>query len=364
VRLRVLHVLNELRPSGAEVMLRVAAGEWAKYDVVADIVSLGDSVGDYAKELSDAGYGIKHVPYRGLKLAFLLQLIKCFSRYDVIHIHTERGNARIALAGILAGKRVLRTVHNAFDYPGFQRFARIVLRNIISRLGVVHVSIGKTVGEVEGRYLLNQTVCVPNWFDVARYRPPSSAERAESRRALGIRENSLVLLVVGNCSAIKNHSALFDALSNWGDVRDYLVLHVGSGEDEVKERALCQHMGVAKSVSFLGKVSNPLFAYQAADAYVMLSTKEGFSIAALEAIASGLPCIFSDVHGLRDLKDAFNESCLWVDLNRASIVDGLNRLLDQIPQKKIHALKNSERCMEMFGPEVGVKKYYEIYSDF
>ncbi len=61
--MRILHVLNELRPSGAETMLRAAAASWRQHGFTGEILSTGEVAGAYADALRLAGYRIHHLPF-------------------------------------------------------------------------------------------------------------------------------------------------------------------------------------------------------------------------------------------------------------------------------------------------------------
>ena len=71
VTIRVLHVLNTLRQSGAEIMLKSAAPLWAEHGVSCEIVAIGEEPGPFAPELAEAGYPIHWIadPTGELELA-------------------------------------------------------------------------------------------------------------------------------------------------------------------------------------------------------------------------------------------------------------------------------------------------------
>lgn len=359
--IRVLHILNELKPSGAEVMLKVAANIWSEFDIKADILSTGIHAGPYAQTLGDAGYGILHLPFRKNSPAFCMRLRKIIQSYDIVHLHTENGNFTIGMLVRLSGKPLIRTVHNAFDYRGLMRVIRGFQRSLLRWCGVVHVSIGATVNSVERGVLWNRSRLVPNWYDADKFNQPTSEERQVARGQLHIPCNTVVLAVVGNCSEIKNHSALFEAIAHKRHA-DVLVLHVGTGTHEELEKSLCKDLGIESAVRFMGRLDNPKTVLQCADIYVMPSLKEGFSIAALEAVGMGIPCIFSDVHGLRDLKDMFEKSCIWEPPTRNGMEQALENMLLKLDTFKAAATQGMIRCREEFGARNGVKRYAEIYS--
>jgi glycosyltransferase involved in cell wall biosynthesis len=359
--IRVLHILNELKPSGAEVMLAAAAGHWREYGVHPEILSTGAQVGVFSTNLRQSGYDVLHIPFKKYSLRFCLKLNAAVEKFDVIHLHTENGNFMIGLICRLSGKRVIRTIHNAFDYKGLMRIIRCVQRRILSILGVLHVSIGATVQTVEHQVLRNKTYLVPNWYDADKYEIVDPLSRGNSRKFFGIEDDAIVIAVVGNCSDIKNHSALYIAVSEMRQ-KNVRILHVGSGGCEEDEKDQCHDLGLSNSVSFLGRLDSPLRVLQAADLFAMPSLKEGFSIAALEAIGVGLPCAFSDVHGLRDLKTFFEKSCGWGEADSEGLRFVLETMIQNLAAYKIAARQNAVKCRDQFGVDAGIRRYTALYK--
>jgi glycosyltransferase involved in cell wall biosynthesis len=80
-----------------------------------------------------------------------------------------------------------------------------------------------------------------------------------------------------------------------------VYFHLGSEEAHKPERALAAELGISGQVRFIGSHPDPRYFHWAADVFVMPSLYEGLGIAALEAIAAGVPAILSRVDGLSDI---------------------------------------------------------------
>lgn len=363
--MKVLHVLNELRPSGAEVMLWVATPYWQKMDIQAEILSTGEVPGSYAPILENVGYPIHHLPYSH-SVSFLRAFYKLLQsgKYDIVHLHAERANFWLALLAQLAGiPRVVRTIHNVFPWKGIRGLERRIQRWILHKLGVLHVSIGSSVKATEWEYFRNPTVYVPNWYDSDKFIPPSADKRSQARTSFEIEEDTFVLVSVGNCSRIKNHTAILQALKSISERIKFLYIHIGQEEQGEPERKLSEELGIANCVRFLGFVEEILPILYAADVYLMPSLHEGFSIAAIEAMATGMPVVLADVPGLRDLKQV-TDKVRWVEPEPDSIAQALlslSNLLPKVRQQMGLNLHNS--VYERFGVEQGVRKYVAIYRN-
>src|SRR5262249_51085745 len=129
-RIRVLHILNELRYSGAEIMLASAAPWFLNEEMEATILSTGDKIGAFAGELRGCGYGIEHIPFEK-RFSFLVKIRRLIQRgrFDIVHIHCERAYPIYAAAAWHVAPAV-RTVHHLFDFRGLLRFRKILERAV------------------------------------------------------------------------------------------------------------------------------------------------------------------------------------------------------------------------------------------
>ncbi len=139
---------------------------------------------------------------------------------------------------------------------------------------------------------------VPNGVDTTRFVPCDPAERPALRQRLSLPDGPIVLFA-GRLAAEKRVNHL---VSVWPAVRaahpEATLLILGTGEEEARLKA----QGGA-GVIFGGGVHDVIPYLQAADLFVLPSIAEGFSVAMLEAMASGLTALLTDVGGARDAID-------------------------------------------------------------
>ena len=358
---RVLHILMELRPSGAEVMLRIAAPFWFIQSNSHAILATGSSEGSYAACLRAAGFEVFHVPFRK-KIKFFREVCALIrrGRFDAVHIHTEQANVFYGIAARLAGvNRIVHTIHNVFPFTGSLRLVRIAMRQGLKLLGATPVAVGSSVAANEEQNLWNRTVVIPNWYDASVFRPPSPEERAAARKSHGITDGRPVIATLGNCNQWKNHPLLFHALKLLLERNaDWFYLHAGGEDEHRSERQLAADLGVLEHCSFLGPTGDPRSVLWAADIFVMPSLREGFSIAAIEAAACGLPFVLSDVPGLRDLKATMSDG-LWVPLEPAAFADAIEAIYSRFPAG---SAGNASSARTVFGAELGAKAYHALYA--
>ncbi len=145
---------------------------------------------------------------------------------------------------------------------------------------------------------------IPNGIDPSDLRPVGDLEQL--RREFAAPEEQLVLLV-GRLVYEKGFQLALDALpaviEHVGGVR-FLVAGSGTHEHELKDQA--QRLGLDAHGSFLGWIGDDALhsLYRIADLCVVPSIYEPFGLVALEAMASGCPCIVADTGGLREVVPA------------------------------------------------------------
>jgi glycosyltransferase involved in cell wall biosynthesis len=299
---RLLHILNSIEFSGAETMLAASAGDFAAEGFEVVCLSTGAAVGPYAPVLREHGVGVEHIPYRGSP-AFWWDVYRYLrrSRFEVVHVHSERGTFRYGLAARLAGAHVIvRTVHSVFTPTGWRAVARGALRRLAVRWpGVEFVFIGESVADNERARFGTKGRTITNFVDERRFFPAGDKQRSEARERLGVPESEFAVAVVGSCLPVKQHSDVIEALALIG--APVWCLHAGSGPLEDAETARAAELGIRDRVRFLGSVEDVRAVYIASDCLVMPSEHEGLGMAVIEAAACGVPTIAFDVSGLRDI---------------------------------------------------------------
>lgn len=360
--IKVLHILGELRPSGMEVMLRNSAHHWFSKGLKVDVLSTGDVEGVFAPELESAGYQVFHIPF-SKSIGFFWSVFKLIREedYDVVHVHTERANFYLSLLAWLSGRRrVVRTVHSVFKYSGGKRYIRVLQRWLLRRLGISFVSVSSSVSANERTRLRNPTMVINNWIDVTAFTPPSPEQREEIRSAFKISAETFVIGTVGNCSPVKNHALLINALAELKRNIDWLYLHVGCEDKAKQERQLAKELGISEKIHFLGCQSEVWRYLQACDVFVMPSLVEGLSIACAEALATGLPALINDVPGLWDFSGFPGVRFFNGDV--ASLVESLQLVYEMPQEERMNfGLMNAQMARERFNPSGPVQQYVALY---
>jgi glycosyltransferase involved in cell wall biosynthesis/GT2 family glycosyltransferase len=357
---KVVHVLGAIRRSGAELMLANGEELFRSLGFRSHIVSVAtDAESEIAREIIKAGIPVEHIGSR-VRWRTVAPFLRALRRIRpaIVHVHLEGFSLAWLAVARLARLPTIRTVHSTFEFRGWLRIRKSIERQVARCIGVRFVAVSPSVQANEAIRFRNPTTLIDNWFDDRRFRPPSEIERTRARDRLAISSADFVISVVGNCSVVKNHHELLRALALLpGDVQPVL-LHVGQGELTQDEMALVAELRAESRVRFLGSMTDVQPVLYASDVFVMPSLYEGMGIAALEAMAVGVPSIVCDVPGLRDLA-ALSPAVRTVAPEARSIASELVEIAARRPT--VPDLSLAAAARSRFGRERGVRSYVALY---
>jgi len=276
--------------------------------------------GPWVAELEEAG--IRHIalrsstrgmdPLADIRAARELWQILKRERFDVLHTHNPKPGLYGRVLGRLSGVPVVvNTVHGLYatpDDPAIKRAIVYGLEAMASRF-----SDAELVQSPEDLRLLrrwrisprDKTTLLGNGVDLARFNPSrfDDDDRARVRALLGVSDHEIVVGMVGRLVLEKGYLELFEAAKRIG--HRYVVLAIGPHDPE-KADALPDAVvsdAITAGVRFLGMRDDVDELYAAMDIFVLPSHREGFPRAAMEAAASGLPVIATDIRGCRQVVD-------------------------------------------------------------
>lgn len=359
--MKVLHILNELRPSGAEVMLEKAAPVWHGLGCDLYILALADSPGPYAEPLARAGWQVTHLCRSKGIPALIRSLIRRIGeiRPDLIHFHQEGISLPLAFASWMAGIPMVRTVHNNFPFSGALRWRKTLERTLCRWMGCQYIAISSSVQANELKRFRNPSELCWNWFDSRSFRPPSPEEKIQARERLGIPRGQIALVSVGNGSDTKNYKVVVQSLALLKN-SDLHYYQVGNPHPQSVDMDAAREAGVESQVTFVGPRTDIADWLWACDIFVMPSIFEGYGLAAVEAMASGCDCLFADCPGLADFK-SLNLAATWVEPDTKAFPMALDQLL-QKPTPPERLLSSSYHACELFDTTRRSQSYHRMWE--
>ncbi len=154
--------------------------------------------------------------------------------------------------------------------------------------------------EVQCHYPAAIVTCLPNGVDTQHFRPdPQIRDRV--RNDVNVRPDDVVAIFVGGDWDRKGLGVAIEAVARARGVGAPVSLWVVGEGDRTRFEKQARRYDVAGAVTFWGFATDPSHLYQGADVYVGPSSYETFSLAMLEAAASGLPVVTTDVGIAREL---------------------------------------------------------------
>jgi glycosyltransferase involved in cell wall biosynthesis len=198
---------------------------------------------------------------------------------------------------------------------------------------------------------------IHNGVDTESFAPGARVEQARALRAQrGIAEERLLAVFVGSEWERKGLEPLIRALAA-SPAWDLVV--AGSG-DRPRYQALADSLGVGERVHWLGVLGDVQLAYALADAFVLPSSYETFSLVTFEAAASGLPLLASPVSGVRELVRE-GENGFLIDREPSNIAARLNQLgADALLRERLGA--GARESALAYSWDSMVQKHHELYA--
>ena len=183
--MKVLHILDEILYSGAEVMLKNSAHLFIKKNIELHALSTGRNIGVYSSKFVEVDFKIHHIPFRKT-IFFFIDIYRLLKKenFDLIHIHTERANFWLSLLANFSGvEKIVRTVHSPHTFKGYLKLKRKMQRYISSHfLGVKFISINSSVQQIERKFFDNDSIVIKNWINDLNFLPAQNEEEKLTAR--------------------------------------------------------------------------------------------------------------------------------------------------------------------------------------
>jgi glycosyltransferase involved in cell wall biosynthesis len=325
--------------------------------------------------------GIAHHPLRhatravavGHDAAASVELYRLFRRLrpDIVHTH----NPKPGVYGRLAARAarvplVVNTQHGLYAQPT-DRLARRAPVYALERLAAAcsHVELVQNSEDLETLARLGvpreKLRLLGNGIDLDRFRPQPPEVRKEVRAELGIDDDRVVVGAVGRLVWEKGYAELFTAARRLLARRSDLAVVVAGPFDADKGDPLTPAdvaAAEAAGVRFLGLRADPERLYAAFDLYVLASHREGFPRSAMEAAASGLPVVATDVRGCWEVVDHERTGLLVPARHPAALEAAIDRLASDFAARWRFGQAGAAKARAEFDQERVIARTLDAYA--
>ncbi|MEW1721509.1 glycosyltransferase [Streptomyces sp. NPDC093109] len=342
--MKVLHIITGLGIGGAEQQLRLLLRE---LPTDGDVITLTNP-GAVADGIVADGGSVRNLAMTGNRdlgaLPRLSRLVRQ-GRYDLVHTHLYRACLYGRFAARMAGVRtIVATEHSLGEAQIEGRPLTPGARALYlagERVGSATVAVSATVARRLERWGVrrDRIHVVPNGIEAGRFAFDPAARRA-ARAHLGLPADAFVAGGVGRLTAGKRFDRLVRAVARLPEAR---LLLVGEGPERARLLRLAEELGAADRVLLYGACEDPprkdprgdsrkagavgLPALLAAmDVAVSTSHDEAFGLAAVEALAAGLPVLYVTCPALQDLPPESAPGARRISGSVPGLADELRRL--------------------------------------
>ena len=294
-------------------------------------------------------------------------------RPDIVHTHNTKPGLYGRVAARAAGVRgVVNTVHGLYASPE-DRMSRRAVVYALERAASL-CSGAELVQNPEDMQVLarlgvprDKLVLLGNGVDLQRFHPETNEQRRrQARAALGVDAGAVVVGTVARLVWEKGFHDLFAAAEHLRDGYPDVVFVVVGGSDPDKADAILPEQLTAASrrgrIVFAGSRDDIEDIYPGFDLFVLPSHREGFPRSAMEAAASGLPVIATDIRGCRQVV-SHGQSGLLVPLRDpvrlATAIEEL--VLDPALRRRMGAAGRRKAEVE-FDDQIVVSKTLDTYE--
>jgi glycosyltransferase involved in cell wall biosynthesis len=361
--MRVIFVLNNLGPAGAELHTFQLANALATHGDACTVVSLTSTHSTTRLSQDSIRMFNGNRIYDVGTILNLSRTIRSDSPEIIIAVD-ERPLLFASIARQLADSsaKLASIIHNPDFKTVRERVFHPLYRSAVARADAT-VYVAQNQRKLwEGRgYSPPTSIVIPNGVDLCRFSPHSITRwRDQTRSMLGFRPDDYVIGLCAHFRPQKNHSQLIDAIRILRS-RGYPAkgLLVGSGPTQATIQQYVKKHGLSEHIVFAGLQQDVRPYTSAFDVGVLCSLYEAAPLASLEMMAMGLPVVVSNVGGAAEMIRPGKTGFLFPAGDTLSLVSHLQTLSDPLKRDAVG------RAASRFVTEnFAVDRMVEHYRDF
>jgi len=278
-------------------------------------------------------------PYGFFSIPYYIALFKVIRRHNtrLVHAHLLGSTLTYSILGLIARIPVIATLHGRVDVNPNERF--VAIKNRIMKMGVTRlVAVSRDLASyIATRKLFRQKdiQVIYNGIEESRYGKSASQSL---RTRLGITGDAILVGSLGNVRPAKSYDVLIRAaailLKEAPPLkelsRDLHFIIAGHQKPDLmaKLQELIQQAGIEDNVHFIGFNDNTAEFLGQVDYFALSSSSEGFSIATIEAMATGLPVVVTRCGGPEEIIEHQKTGLLVAVNDPQALAKGLTTLIE------------------------------------
>lgn len=263
------------------------------------------------------------------------------NQYQLIHCHSPIGGIICRIANKNSDNyentRMIYTAHGFHFFKGNNLLKNFLFRNI-ERYGAKYtdtlITINKEDYAAAKKFKLRKNGSVEYvpgvGIDIDKINS-IQGNKEELCKELNIPSDSILLLSVGELNDNKNHKVVIQALPELSSNVHYVICGTGPLKEQHEE--LAKELHVEDRLHLLGYRSDVIKIMKSCDIFVFPSKREGLSVALMEAMACGLPCVVSSIRGNVDLIENMVNSLTCTSYESKEFIYAIKSINKEIKNK-------------------------------
>ena len=288
---------------------------------------------------------------------------------NIVYLHSSKAGAlgRIALLFNFKTK-ILYNAHGWYfnaDISNKKKKLFALIERILAIKTNKIINISKSEYESALKYKIasKKKMCIiENGIDFTKFKD-NDKYRVEARKKLNIKDNEIVIGVVGRLSEQKDPMTMIKAFKEvYEENKNVKMLFVGSGELEEQVKQFAKANDILDRVIITGWINNVEKYIPAFDIAILPSKWEGFGLVLIEYMACNKPIVASDVGGISNIVED-NKSGLLC--NKDNYIDLSNKILELIENKEKvkKIIEYNKHYREKFDIKKLIKKNQQLFKE-
>lgn len=266
--------------------------------------------------------------------------------YCGVHCHTPMAGALTRLAAKSINlKPILYTAHGFHFYKGCAVKNRLIYENAeryLAHYTDAQITINREDYATAQSFLLRGKAYYVHGVGVDIDAIKTiKLNKHQFRSEQGIPDDAFVFLSVGEINENKNHETAIHAFAKANIDNAYYVI-CGTGTKQKRVQELIKSIGMEDKVKLLGFRKDVKEILKAVDCFVFPSYREGLSVALMEAMAAGLPCIASKIRGNVDLLGENYEYCFQPS-DVTQLCKAMQNIMGNADNQKLYSLNRIKK---------------------
>ncbi|HKK88031.1 MAG TPA: N-acetyl-alpha-D-glucosaminyl L-malate synthase BshA [Saprospiraceae bacterium] len=316
-------------------------------------------------EVIEPDYALfEQMPYESALVSTIVDVAQSVE-LDVLHVHYAIPHAAVGFMAreILQEKGmylpVVTTLHGTdITLVGKRRAFAPIVEFSINKSDVVTAVSNDLRNQTYDYFEINHSIeVIYNFIDFNRFK---AQDKSHFKQVIAP-EGEKILIHTSNFRKVKRISDILDVFQKVREQIPVKLLLVGDGPERQLYERRCREFGFASDVFFLGKQQAVEELLSIADLFIMASEKESFGLAALEALACGVPLITTNAGGLKEVnkhgQTGFLSDVGDVDDMAHNALELLNH-----PDKLEQFRENALAYANEFSIDKIVPQYEEVYQ--